>query len=182
MEKVCLRRKVFSFLHPKNQFNSPNSFTEEESIHTKRFHTAFTPIQGNLSLTCLRRLKMQHSLTFLLVLSVMSSWMPEDTHVSTELHTREVVLEGKILNETWENKESKHDYKVQFKERGFYQVEHVFSETEYGSSKETQIYFVDGENMYLVARKEFTRENIVPSKFDGNYLKRVEEFPFSTSE
>ncbi|WP_421378221.1 hypothetical protein ACOJQI_12425 [Bacillus salacetis] len=122
---------------------------------------------------------MQHSLTFLLVLSVMSSWMPEDTQVPTEANTRQLVIEGKTLNASSEV-ENKHQYEVQFSEQGFYQVEHIYSETKYGSSKETQIYFVNGKNQYLVARKEYSKDNILPEEFDGDYLEEIEELPFST--
>jgi hypothetical protein len=122
---------------------------------------------------------MQHSLTFLLVLSVMSSWIPEDTQVSTDLDTRQLVIEGKTLNETWEENDNKHHYEVQFNESGFYQVEHVFSESQFGSSKETQVYFADEKNHYLISKNEFTKENILPSTFDGNYLEEVEKLPFT---
>lgn len=121
---------------------------------------------------------MQFSLTILMVLTAMSSGMPEDTRVTTDLQPREVVIEEKTLNQSWSEEESRHQYKVQFNERGFYQVEHVFSETEYGSSKETQIYFDNGSNHYLVSRHEFTKENILPSKFDDKYVEEIDELPF----
>ena len=121
---------------------------------------------------------MQYSLSLLMVLSAMSSWMPEDTRVTTELQTREVVIEEKTLNQSWGEEDSKHQYQVQFNESGFYQVEHVFSETEYGSSKETQIYFDNGNEQYLVSRHEFTKENILPSKFEDKYVEEIVELPF----
>ncbi|EDL66440.1 hypothetical protein [Bacillus sp. SG-1] len=121
---------------------------------------------------------MQFSLTILMVLTAMSSGMPEDTRVTTELQTREVVIEEKTLNQSWSEEESKHQYNVQFNERGFYQVAHVFSETEYGSSKETQIYFDNGDEQYLVSRHEFTKENILPSKFEDKYVEELDELPF----
>ncbi|WP_409250760.1 hypothetical protein V1502_11340 [Bacillus sp. SCS-153A] len=121
---------------------------------------------------------MQHSLTILLVLSALNPWTPEDSEVTTDLQTREVVIEEKTLNQSWGEEDSKHQYEIQFYERGFYQVEHVFSETEYGSSKETQIYFDNGDVQYLVSRHEFTQENILPDQFDDNYLEKIEELPF----
>jgi hypothetical protein len=131
------------------------------------------------SLISARRASMHQTLTFMFVLTGLTSCIPEDPQVSPDLTTkRELVIEAKTLGES-SGEPTKHHYEVQFDERGFYQVEHIYEETQFGSSKETQMYFTVGKNHYLVSSHEFSSDNILPAEFDGQYEERLEELPFT---
>jgi hypothetical protein len=59
---------------------------------------------------------------------------------------------------------SKEIYEIQYKEKDFIQVAKTSVENKYGSTKETQIYYHKGNRYFLISRKEYTEDNILPNQ------------------
>ncbi|MGD6968592.1 hypothetical protein ACQCVP_19410 [Rossellomorea vietnamensis] len=124
---------------------------------------------------------MHQYMSIMLSVSLVHSPLTEEPKVLSEHSDPQLVMVDKKTKELPEDKEH-HNYKVQFKENGFYQVEHVFSENQYGSMKETRIYYVDGSDHYLVSRNEFSKQNILPESIETGSLSKMNEVPFLMEE
>ncbi|WP_182102711.1 hypothetical protein [Niallia taxi] len=67
--------------------------------------------------------------------------------------------------------EPKEIYSLQFSEDAFYQVEKTYIENQYGSTKETQIYYKKDEHYHLLSRHELTDRNILSEQI-SQYTKQ----------
>lgn len=74
---------------------------------------------------------------------------------------------------------SKEIFEIQFKDQDYYQVEKVFRESPYGSTKETQIYFSNGDENYLVSTLEYTNDNIISRQNDLSQATKISKLPFN---
>lgn len=65
-------------------------------------------------------------------------------------------------------------YNLQFSEGQFYQVEKTYIENEYGSTKETQIYYKKDEHYHLLSRRELTDGNILSEQISQYTVQELE--------
>ncbi|MGM0843639.1 MAG: hypothetical protein ACQEUT_01580 [Bacillota bacterium] len=121
---------------------------------------------------------MHQYMSIMMSISLLHSPLTEEPKVLSEHSDRQLAVSDKNTQELYKEEKEENNYKVQFKENGFYQVEHVFSENQYGSMKETRVYYVDGSDYYLVSRNEFSKQNILPESIETGSLERIEEVPF----